>query len=79
MNRSHTYLVHAPGQCPEDRHCSICDGGLSLCTVCHGAEGTLPAECPGVKMTDEQQRAVYAGEINFTNGEWTRQFRAKTA
>lgn len=42
-------------------HCQFCDGGLGACTVCNGAEGTLPSDCPGVKMSQEQQDQVYHG------------------
>jgi len=44
--------------------------GLMACSVCRGAEGTLPSECPGVKMTDDQQRQVMACEIDFKEGAW---------
>jgi hypothetical protein len=27
--------------------CQFCDGGLFACTVCDGAEGSLPTDCPG--------------------------------
>lgn len=37
-----------PGEarCIEGR-CMICEGGLSSCTRCHGAEASLPTDCPG--------------------------------
>lgn len=41
-----------------------------MCTTCNGAEGTLPTDCPGVKMTSEQQDAVYAGRLDFRGGAW---------
>jgi hypothetical protein len=51
-------------------NCMICDGGLALCIVCGGLEGGLPTECPGERMTNEQQDAVYSGRIDFVGGVW---------
>jgi hypothetical protein len=45
--------------------CPICDGGLSLCTVCGGAEGSMPTDCPGHRMQAEVSDAVYAGEVDY--------------
>jgi len=45
--------------------CQFCDGGLFACTICRGMEGSLPTDCPGVKMTQEQQDQVYAGQIDY--------------
>ncbi|WVR18155.1 hypothetical protein JXVLWARM_CDS_0104 [Burkholderia phage Bm1] len=50
-----------------ESHCRFCDGGLFLCTVCGGAEGSLPTKCPGYRMTIDQQDEVYAGRLNFTD------------
>lgn len=63
----------SPGSCP------ICDGGLSYCTVCHGAEGTMPEDCPGVPMTDAQAMLVYDGIVDFRvkHGGWTSWTREK--
>lgn len=41
----HTWEKHK--RC-ETQHCSICDGGLLVCTVCRCIEGSLASECPGV-------------------------------
>lgn len=51
-------------------HCNICDGGLAFCEVCKGAEGSLPTECPGRVMTDEEEADVYAAKIDFKGGRW---------
>lgn len=48
------------------------DDGLLHCMVCSGAEGSLPIECPGRRMTDSEQDAVYAGQLDFLNGAWDR-------
>jgi hypothetical protein len=45
--------------------CQFCDGGLFTCTVCHGFEGSLPTDCPGTRMTPEQENAVYAGTLDY--------------
>jgi hypothetical protein len=62
-------LKHVWHKCNED-DCFVCRGGLGLCTVCHGAEASLPTDCPGVAMTAEQQDAVQAGTLNYHQGKW---------
>lgn len=44
--------------------------GLAHCKVCNGAEGSLPTHCPGRKMTDDEEAAVYAGMTDFHNQRW---------
>lgn len=72
----HMLLVHARGECPSHndpdypRDCMFCDGGLSACTVCHAFEGAWPDECPGEPMTADQVDEVYAGQINYRDGQW---------
>lgn len=56
--------------CQGDVSCSVCSGGLFICKVCGGAEGSLPTECPGKPMTSDEEDAVYAGRHDFVNGEW---------
>lgn len=43
---------------------------LALCRVCGGAEGSLPIECPGVKMTEHQQDEVHRDDLDFVGDEW---------
>jgi hypothetical protein len=50
--------------------CMFCNGGLASCTRCGGFEGSLPSECPGEKMTEEQETAIYAGALDFRAGTW---------
>ncbi len=46
--------------------CQFCDGGLFLCTVCGGAEGSLTADCPDYKIPYEvSQNLVYGGRWDF--------------
>lgn len=64
-------LLHFPGhkwrRCTS-RYCTgchLCHGGLALCSRCGGAEGSLPTDCPGERMSEEQDKAVYAGELDW--------------
>ena len=61
MNKSSPYdhVLHTHGE------------ELQYCSVCTGAEGSLPTLCPGRKMTEEEERAVYANELNFNTGPMT--------
>lgn len=64
------HIFHVCDDPAEYDACYVCSGGLVDCTVCGGAEGALPTECPGVRMTAEQIEGVYTGAINFVNGNW---------
>jgi hypothetical protein len=57
--------------CKKD-HCPYCDGDLRSCTVCKGAEGSLTSTCTGTPLTEEQQRLVHAGMLDFKDGKWGR-------
>lgn len=47
-------LKHKWFRCPcGETNCRFCDGGLSLCTVCDGFEGTLLRYCPGYKLNGD--------------------------
>ncbi len=48
--------------------CNICN--LFICTVCGEAEGGLPTECPGVRISPDYGRLIYAGRLDFVNGRW---------
>lgn len=54
----------------KDEDCSVCRGELAYCEVCGGAEGSMPTDCPGVRMTAEQSDNVYARKQDFLKGEW---------
>lgn len=71
-------LYRCDGHC-EQEHCPYCDGGLSYCPTCGGAEGSLPEDCPQRRMTDEEEKAVYRGELDFRVklGGWTTWTRAR--
>jgi hypothetical protein len=63
------HVLEAHNNC-ERPHCNICEGGLANCLVCHGAEGSLPTQCPGRAMTHDEQDAVMAGTLDFDEGCW---------
>lgn len=65
--RAHVHVLH---DC-NDANCNVCSGGLAWCTVCGGAEGSMPSECPGVRMTADQEAAVLRGHLDFKAGRWT--------
>jgi hypothetical protein len=56
----------------DDENCSVCKGGLLLCTICGGAEASMPTNCPGFKMTESEQSLVQSGELDFKEDQWVR-------
>ena len=58
------------GGCSSPGSCPFCDGGLGACEVCGGAEGTLPTDCPGIKLDAYVQDAIYHGGLDFVNDQW---------
>ena len=48
--------------------CNACC--LAICTVCGGAEGSLPTECPGVEMTTQESCMVLEGITDYYDGAW---------
>lgn len=64
---AHTLAKH---QNCENPHCNICVGGLAFCTVCKGAEASLPTECPGRPLNATEEAEIMAGELNFRDGKW---------
>lgn len=63
----HRWLVHE--NC-ETLYCNVCEGGLGVCTVCCGAEGTLPTHCPGHEVPESVLMSVYAGLMDYRGGRW---------
>lgn len=51
-------------------YCQFCDGGLMACTVCGGFEGSLPTECPGVKLLECTLDDIYIRCLDFYDGKW---------
>lgn len=56
------------GKCSEPYGCTLCN--LFYCTVCQGAEGSLPSECPGKPISEENQQLIYQGTLDFQDGSW---------
>jgi len=51
--------------------CNICEGGLALCKVCGGVEGSLTTECCEKSLTAEQHDRIYFNrDLDFKNGQW---------
>ncbi len=51
------------GKCGQPYGCNLYN--LFLCSVCGGAEGSLPTDCPGVKMSADQEEKVYGGSLDY--------------
>jgi hypothetical protein len=62
------FKKHIQAGCFEPETCGgMCYGCcLAICSVCGGGEGTLPTHCPGVKLTTEQQDAIYCQGHDYT-------------
>jgi len=58
------------GCSPTPETCNFCRGGLAYCNVCGGGEGSLPTDCPGRKLTTEEQDAIYTAKTDFRYGLW---------
>lgn len=46
------------------------DDGLVYCKTCKGKEGSLPTDCPGQRMSEQQEDAVHKGWTDFKDGVW---------
>lgn len=44
--------------------------GEQECTVCGGKGQTLPCECPGKPLTEEQKAKIAARDMDYTRGRW---------
>jgi hypothetical protein len=49
----------------DDEHCYPCRGGLALCTICGGAEASMPTDCPGRPMEPYEQDWVQDGSMDY--------------
>lgn len=49
---------HAWHTCDDER-CNVCLGGLAMCTMCGGAEGSLLPVCPGKVLSADEHDANY--------------------
>ena len=41
----------------------FCEGGLGMCIVCNGFEGSLLTHCPGYRLNNETLEACYRGNV----------------
>lgn len=64
--------------CNDGHGCMICRGGLFQCVVCGGAEGSLPTDCPGERISHAHTHAILQGDLDFRFGEgWVRADNAR--
>lgn len=66
MKGGHVQMKCADPDCGGS--CNACC--LAWCSVCHGAEGSLPTRCPGRFMSTLEQEGVQAGRLDYVNGGW---------
>jgi hypothetical protein len=45
--------------------CQFCEGGLAFCTVCKGAEATLPTDCPGTPIAEWDSVLIQNGLLDY--------------
>jgi hypothetical protein len=63
-------VKHVKSDCG-DRYCSGCARcDLFVCGVCGTFEGGLPTECPGYMIGADKEDEIYAGKVDFIDGEW---------
>ena len=48
---------------PDCSGCMFCEGGLGMCIVCNGFEGSLLTHCPGYRLNAETLEACYHGNV----------------
>jgi hypothetical protein len=56
------HIFHTPLNCHKE-NCFICDGGLSVCIVCHQAEIELEASCPGPTQRQSMLIVTASGRV----------------
>ena len=72
----HVALVHERGYHDDDYDagvsCMFCEGGLFACIKCGSFEGMTTTHCPGygLDVMGNVGNAVYAGQLDFRDGEW---------
>jgi hypothetical protein len=64
----HVRATHPPDQDCGPYGCNVCN--LFICSVCGGAEGSLTTHCPGYQVPPTMSNLVYAGAIDFVDGQW---------
>jgi hypothetical protein len=71
----HTFYTGADCTCTYAELCWVCrnvvDGGLAVCKVCGGGEGSLTTDCCGRQITEEESDRIYnKGNLDFRDGQW---------
>ena len=63
-------MEHVKEPCGEQwcNGCNYCN--LFVCANCGAFEGGLPTECPGYFIGADKADEVYAGKVDFIDGEW---------
>lgn len=51
--------------CCDRSDCYPCTGGLALCVTCGGAEGSLPTDCPGERVSFDRLIAIANGRLDY--------------
>lgn len=64
----HRWYTHY--KCSTDAYCPVCDGGLSWCEICNGAEASLTTHCPERPLTEAEEAAVTARALDYVDGCW---------
>lgn len=72
MNWKHEFESHKDHANEEESQICrlVCRGGIAVCKVCFGTDGSLPTDCPGIPMTREQEEGVWMGPLDFRDGQW---------
>jgi hypothetical protein len=57
-------FLHRPSKCDAER-CACCENGFAVCEVCGGAEGDLPDDCPGRRISLFAREEIMAERLNY--------------
>lgn len=44
--------------------------GISFCSICNGAEGSLPTDCPGHRLSNDEADQILDGQLDYIDGRW---------
>lgn len=64
-------MNHIRAKCMDDDcggTCNYCC--LFICEVCGGAEASLPTDCPGRRLTNEESEGIEAGKLDYLSESW---------
>lgn len=66
----HVFYTAADVGCNEALYRQVVEGGLAICKVCGGAEGSLTTSCCEKELSSTQQELVMSGLLDFQRGKW---------